>query len=400
MQVDTLFERATLPDGTLAAIAVAGGRISAIETGPGKSPSAGETVDLAGALVVPGFVEGHIHLDTSFIGDNWKPHRPCAAGFNVRERVQFQKENLATAAPIKQRARAQLELCIARGATHMRSHVLVDATAGMTHLETIMEVRDEYRDAIDIQLVAFPQNGVISCPGTAELLDAAVAAGCDLIGGLDPATIDRNIEGQLDVTFGIAERRGVDIDIHLHDPHMLGVFQIEQIVARTRALGMQGHVAVSHAYALGEVSLDIARRTAATLAEGGVSIMTNAPGAYPFPPVAELSKAGVIVFSGNDNIRDSWWPYGDGDMLGRAMIIGYRSGFYTDPELQLAFDVVTTNGAKALRLDSYGLQVGAKADFVALPVRHVPEAVVTPQATRAVYKGGRLVARDGAILAR
>jgi cytosine deaminase len=280
----------------------------------------------------------------------------------------------------------------------MRSHVNVDAAVGMAPFETIMAVREEYRGVIDIQLVAFPQNGVISCPGTAELLDAAVAAGCDLIGGLDPAMIDRDVEAQLDVVFGIAERRGVDVDIHLHDPHMLGVFQIEQIVARTRALGMQGHVAVSHAYALGEVSLDVARRTAGKLAEGGVAIMTNAPGAHPFPPVAELTKAGVTVFSGNDNIRDSWWPYGDGDMLGRANIIGYRSGFYTDAELALAFDVVTANGARALRLEGYGLKVGDKADFVALAVQHVPEAVVTPNAQRAVYKGGRLVARDGAVV--
>jgi cytosine deaminase len=398
MQIDTLFERAKLPTGELAAIAVAGGRIAAIEIDPASTPSATEKVDLAGALVVPGFVEGHIHLDTSFIGDNWKPHRPCTNGFDVRERVQFQKENMATAAPMRDRARAQIELCVARGTTHMRSHVNVDAAVGMAPFETIMAVREEYRGVLDIQLVAFPQNGVISCPGTAELLDAAVAGGCDLIGGLDPAMIDRDVEAQLDVVFGIAERRGVDVDIHLHDPHMLGVFQIEQIVARTRALGMQGHVAVSHAYALGEVSLDIARRTAAKLAEAGVAIMTNAPGAHPFPPVAELTKAGVVVFSGNDNIRDSWWPYGDGDMLGRAMIIGYRSGFYTDGELALAFDVVTANGARALRLEGYGLKVGDKADFVALAVQHVPEAVVTPNAQRAVYKGGRLVARDGAVV--
>ena len=106
MQIDTLFERAKLPDGTLASIAVANGRISAIETDPAKAPSATEKVDLAGALLVPGFVEGHIHLDTSFIGDNWKPHRPCTNGFDVRERVQFQKENMATAAPMRDRARA------------------------------------------------------------------------------------------------------------------------------------------------------------------------------------------------------------------------------------------------------------------------------------------------------
>src|SRR5215813_8606272 len=134
---------------------------------------------------------------------------------------------------------------------------------------------------------------------------------------------------------------------------------------------MQGHVAVSHAYGLGEVPRDIARRTAETLAKSGVAIMTNAPGAHPFPPVAELNRSGVVVFSGNDNIRDSWWPYGDGDMLGRAMIVGYRSGFFTDSELTIAFDMITRNGAKVLRLPHYGIAVGAPADFVAIAAANI-----------------------------
>jgi cytosine deaminase len=200
------------------------------------------------------------------------------------------------------------------------------------------------------------------------------------------------------VVFGIAQKRGVDVDIHLHDAGALGIFQLEEIAARTKALGMAGHVAVSHAYALGAVAPDVLGKTAATLAEAGVAIMTNAPGSYPFPPVLDLRKAGVTVFSGSDNIRDSWWPYGDGDMLGRAMLIGYRSGFYTDEELEVAFDVVTAAGAKALRHEDYGLKVGAKADFVALKAEHIPEAVVGLPRERQVYKTGRLVAENGTLL--
>jgi cytosine deaminase len=158
---------------------------------------------------------------------------------------------------------------------------------------------------------------------------------------------------------------------------------------------MAGHVAVSHAYSLGDVPLDMVKRTAEMLAESGVAIMTNAPGSRPFPPVALLRETGVVVFSGNDNIRDSWWPYGDGDMLSRAATIGYRSGFNTDEELSIAFDVVTVAGAKALRLQDYGLHVGAKADFVALDAKHVPEAVVSAPPKRSVFKNGILVARDG-----
>ena len=393
--IDILFTQAKLADGSLNDITVASGRIRSIAPAGGEAVPAAKTVDLGGALVVPGFVEGHIHLDTSFYGDVWRPHKPCTDGFDVHERVAFQAQNMAEAAPMAERARNQLELCIAQGATQMRSHVMVDGSVGLTSLETILAVREEYRDVIDIQLVAFPQSGILKSPGTPALMDAAIGLGADVVGGLDPANFDRDVEGHLNVVFGIAEKRGVDVDIHLHDFGTLGIFELEQIADRTTSLGMGGHVAVSHAYALGDVGADMARRTADLLAKAGVAIMTNAPGNHGFPPVALLRAAGVTVFSGSDNIRDSWWPYGDGDMLRRAEIIGYRSGFYTDDELAIAFDVVTAGGARALRLEGYGLGVGDKADFVTLAAQHVPEAVVSVPKGRSVYKGGRLVARDG-----
>ena len=391
----TLFTDARLADGSSVDLAVAAGRIVAIEPAGTMRPAARDRVDLAGLLVVPGFVEGHVHLDTSFYGDAWKPHLPCTAGFDVRERVAFQAQNMANAAPMAVRAKHQLDLCIGHGSTHMRSHVMVDGSVGLTSLETILALRQANRDRIDLQIVAFPQSGILASPGTADLLDQAIRMGADLVGGLDPASFDRDVEGHLDVVFGIAERHGVGIDIHLHDAGDLGIFAMEQIAARAQALGMQGRVAISHAYALGQVASDMMQRTAATLAEAGIAIMTNAPGAVAMPPVAALRTAGVTVFAGSDNIRDSWWPYGDGDMLGRAMLIGYRSGFYTDAELTIAFDTVTAAGAKALGLPDYGLSVGAKADFVALDAAHIPEAVVAIPSRRKVFKAGALVAQDG-----
>ncbi|NTF45655.1 amidohydrolase family protein [Agrobacterium rhizogenes] len=395
--IETLFTRAKLANGSIRDIGVTNGRIVAIEP-TGSAVEASQVVELEGVLVVPGFVEGHIHLDTSFYGDAWIPHKPCTNGFDVYERVAFQAENMAQAAPMDVRARNQLDLCIANGSTHMRSHVMVDGSVGLKSLEAILAVREEYRGLIDIQLVAFPQSGILKSPGTPQLLDEAITMGADLVGGLDPASFDRDIERHLDVVFGVAEKHGVGVDIHLHDGGTLGLFTIEQICARTRALSMGGHVAVSHAYGLGDLSSEVAKRAAALIAESGIAIMTNAPGSYSFPPVALLRSAGVTVFSGSDNIRDSWWPYGDGDMLGRAMMIGYRSGFYTDDELKAAFDIVTESGARALRLEDYGLRVGAKADFVTLKAEHVPEAVVAVSKGRSVYKAGKLVARDGAVL--
>lgn len=399
MALDTIFLNARFDSGTRHHIAVKDGRIAAIT--PADKPAGGaETVDLGNALVVPGFVEGHIHLDTSFYGDAWRPHKPCTDGFDVRERVAFQAQNMAASAPMDVRARTQIDLCIGHGTTQMRSHVMVDASVGLKSLEAILRVREEYRGLIDIQLVAFPQSGILASPGTPQLLDEAIRLGANLVGGLDPASFDRDVEKHLDVVFGVAEKHGVGVDIHLHDMGTLGAFEIEQIAARTRALGMEGHVAVSHAYGLGDIAADQLKTVADILARSGVAIMTNAPGARAFPPILALRNAGVTVFSGNDNIRDSWWPYGDGDMLRRATTLGYRSGFDVDEQLRVAFDVVTEAGAKALRLEDYGLRVGAKADFVTLNAEHVPEAVVAVPQGRAVYKEGRLVASDGKMVGK
>lgn len=318
----------------------------------------------------------------------------------MHERVAFQAQNMAVSAPMDVRARKQLDLCIGHGSTQMRSHVMVDGSVGLKSLETILRVREEYRGLIDIQLVAFPQCGILASPGTPQLLDEAIGLGANLVGGLDPASFDRDVEKHLDVVFGVANKHGVDVDIHLHDMGTLGAFEIEQIAARTRALGMEGHVAISHAYGLGDISADQLKTVADILARSDVAIMTNAPGARPFPPILALRDAGVTVFSGNDNIRDSWWPYGDGDMLRRATTLGYRSGFNIDEELRVAFDVVTEAGAKALRLEGYGLHVGAKADFVTLNAAHVPEAVVAVPQGRSVYKEGKLVAVNGQVVGK
>lgn len=189
MPADKLFINARLGDGMRRDMLVRDGRIAAIEAA-GERPAGTETVDLGDALVVPGFVEGHIHLDTSFYGDTWRPHRPCTNGFDVHERVAFQAENMAAAAPMDVRARNQLDLCIGHGTTQMRSHVMVDGSVGLKSLETILKVRDEYRQLIDIQLVAFPQSGILSNPGTPQLLDEAIRLGANAVGGLDPASFD------------------------------------------------------------------------------------------------------------------------------------------------------------------------------------------------------------------
>jgi cytosine deaminase len=224
--------------------------------------------------------------------------------------------------------------------------------------------------------------------------------GADLVGGLDPAGIDEDVNGHLDAVFAIAERRGAGIDIHLHDPGPLGCFELRQIAARALAAGLAGRVAVSHAYALGGVDEEELNRTLEALARADVAIMTNGPGPVPMPPVRKLVAAGVRVFSGSDNIRDAWSPYGNGDMLERATWIGYRQGMSADSDLELAFDLGNGRSAQVLGLADHGLRIGAAADLVAIPSGSIAEAVASHPPRAMVMKRGRVVAGDANLIAK
>jgi cytosine deaminase len=391
---DTVLEHVLLASGDTAAIGIAGGRIVAIEPDRGRLEGARERIDLGFSLLVPGLIDGHVHLDTTFLGDAWRPHVPCRAGFSVSERLAIQKAWLKAGAPVEQRAAALIERAVAAGTTTMRTHVEIDVDLGLGLLDAILGLRERYRDVILIQIVGLPR-GLIRRPGTLELMEEALRRGADIVGGVDPASFEGNIDGHLDQVFYLAERFATGVDLHLHDFGLLGLFQLDAIAERTKAHGMQGRVAVAHAYALGSSPDHAVQSTAAKLADAQVAIMTNAPGNMPMPPVLTLRRAGVTVFAGNDDIRDSWWPYGDADMLQRAMLIGYRLGLYTDEELWLAFDLATDSAARALGLTDYGLRIGASADLIALSARHVPEAVVTRPLDRTVFKAGRIVGSNG-----
>ncbi|MFK8328424.1 amidohydrolase family protein [Pseudomonas sp. BJa5] len=383
---DRVFVNAVAADGSPLSLAVAEGRIAALGTDLGMLTGV-ERVDLDGQLLLPGFVDGHIHLDKSFVGDRWHPHQ--AAG-SLRERLAVEKRELALAPPIVERADALIRQAVSFGTVAMRSHVDVDATTGLTNLHAVMQAREKWRGIVDIELVAFPQAGVMSCPGTADVLEAAIGDGADVIGGIDPTTLDGDAEGQLKVVFGIAERHGVKVDIHLHEPGLQGIEQLRRIAGRTCAAGLQGRVSVSHAYALGQVPEDEVERIAVELARAGISILTNAPGDHPFPPVLRLRAAGVNVFAGNDNIRDAWWPYGNADMLQRAMLIGYRSGFYSDEDLNVALAMATTAGAAVMHKHDYGLKVGNDATFIILDAPNGAAAVAAVPARRQMVRRGQL----------
>lgn len=304
--------------------------------------------------------------------------------------------------PLAERAAPLIEQCIARGSLYFRSHVDVQTVFGLPHIEQMLALRRRYAHLIDMQLVAFPQGGLLTAPGTAELMEHALAMGLEVVGGIDPAGIDRDPVRQLETVFDLATRssglqRGVDI--HLHDGGELGRFEIERIADMTEAHGLQGRVMISHAYALGAFAPEELHPLADRLARLGISIMSCAPAHFMVPPLAMLRNRGVNVCSGSDNIRDTWSPMGNGDMLDRARLIAMRFGWSKDEQLAAAFDIVSQGGAQALGIADYGLAPGCAANLLLLPAQNIAEGVVSAPLARTVISRGRVVARDGVFTA-
>lgn len=387
---------ASLPQGDRADVSIADGRIAAI-TPAGESAPAEGSVDLAGALLLPAFVEGHIHLDKTHWG---APRLPHVDAHGVRERIAAERvARHRVALPIEARASALIRTLIANGTTRARSHIDIDNDVKLDNLEAVLAVRETFRDWIDVQLVAFPQSGVIAERGAPDLLAAALAAGADLIGGLDPSGFDGDVKGQLDIVFGLAGKFGKGIDIHLHDGGETGAMELREIADRTIALGMQGRVAVSHAFALGALAANLFEETCARLARARVAIMTSCPPSAPVPPVKALRERGVKVFAGSDNIRDCWSPYGNGDMLDRAAIIAIRNEMFSDSDLEAAFALATREPDEVLGAPQRGLRVGAVADLVAVRAASLADAVIDRPPRALVLRAGRVAAEQGVVAA-
>jgi cytosine deaminase len=378
-----------LPDGRRVDVAIENGRFAAFRPA-GTAPATGHAIDGAGRLMLPGLVEAHTHLDKTLWGEPWRPN---SAGPRLVDYIENEKRvRREIATPVGARAAALLEQMIAMGSVYIRSHVDVDPEIGLGSVEALLDLRDRNRDRCHLDLVAFPQMGMLSNPGTTDLMEAALKAGVGTMGGIDPAGIDKDPVAHLDFVFGAAVRHGAGIDIHLHDGGELGAWQIGLIADMTEANGLAGRVMISHAYCLGTLEPGRLEAVARRLADLDISILTTAPADIAVPPAEALLAAGVNLCCGSDGIRDSWSPFGIGDMLERAMLLAYRFDWGRDAQLGAALDCATVNGARALGIDVYGLEAGASADCVLLEAETVGDAIMRRPRGRLVVYGGRIVA--------
>lgn len=354
----------------------------------GRTGDAPEIVDAEGYCILPPFVDAHTHLDKTTVGMDWvvndlPPYLPAWVENERKNRTALGID------PYRQAGRL-IERALSFGTIGIRSHVDIDLEHGLTLLEGVLKAREDYKDKAHIELVAFPQSGLISRPGTYELMQEALKMGADLVGGIDPANIDRDPKAGVDAIFRLAEEADKPVDIHLHEPGHLGAFTMSLIIERTKASGMEGRVTISHAFCLGYPEPGLAEPLIEKLADARISVVTGGQAYIKYvPSVMQLIDAGVLICGANDNVRDLWSPYGTGDMLERAMLIAMRNGLRRDDLLLHVLDICTENGAKLLGLPGCGIEEGCDASFVLVKAHSAAECVAQMPRDRIVFNHGK-----------
>ncbi|HJZ22519.1 MAG TPA: amidohydrolase family protein, partial [Bradyrhizobium sp.] len=383
--MDLIIRNACLvQDGTLGVtdIGIEAGRIAAISAGIGANAP---ERDAGGCLVVPGLIETHIHLDKTCIMD-----RCHIAEGTVAEavRVTAAAKQQFTVEDVYARGRKTLERCISHGTMRMRTHVELDPGIGMIGFDAVEQLARDYAWGIDVELCVFPQEGLTNNPGTEELLIEGLRRGARAIGAVP--YFDTDPRGQIDRIFAIARDFDAEIDMHLDLAETTDGMQIEYVCRKTEEFGWGGRVAVGHATQMSLLPPDRFNAIAAQLANAGVAV-TILPSTdlhlmgrshdHAVPrgvvPATPLRKAGVTCSISTNNILNPFTPYGDGSLIRMANLYANVCHVARPSDLAGCLDMITGAAARLMRLDDYGIRVGAAADLVCIDASAPADAIAT-----------------------
>jgi cytosine/creatinine deaminase len=368
------------------------------------STEARETLDLGGRLVTPPLVEPHIHLDA--VLTEGQPRSNVSGSLFEGIAIWAQRVPSLTVADVLTRAREVLRWQLACGVQHVRTHVDV-CDPELRALRALVELREEARGLVDLQIVAFPQQGILAFDGGMDLMRKAVAVGADVVGGIPHYELTRE-DGVESVrfAFALAEEHGLRIDIHCDETDDDHSRFVEVMVAETIRRGMSGRVTASHTTAMHSYNAAYAYRLVANIARAGLHMVTNPldnavlQGRFDTGPVRrghtrvkQLQAAGVNVAIGHDSVMDPWYPLGYGDPLQAAFVLAHLGHMSGADEIARLLEMITTAPAAALGLDGHGLELGSSADLVVFDAPTFADALRLVSPRYLVLRAGRVVAR-------
>ena len=402
MTFDILVRNGTLPSGIVADIGIAGGKILAIE--PRLDASAAREIDASGCLVSPPFVDPHFHMDATL---SYGIPRINASG-TLLEGIALWGElkPLLTHEAVKERALAYCDWAVSMGLLAIRTHVDT-CDDRLLAVEALLEVKREVAPYLDLQLVAFPQDGLYRSPTARENTIRALDMGVDVVGGI-PHFERTMADGTRSVTelCTLAAERGLMVDLHCDETDDPLSRHIEQLAFETQRLGLQGRVAGSHLtsmhsmdnYYVSKLLPLIAEADVAAIANPLINIMLQGrhdtfPKRRGMTRVKEMLALGIRVGFGQDCVRDPWYSLGTADMLDVAFMGLHVAQMSHPDEMRTCFDMVTTNNAAILSLEGYGVDVGKVASLVVLDAGDPIEAIRLRAERLCVISKGKVVAQ-------
>jgi cytosine/creatinine deaminase len=401
--MDILIKNAAISrENKIVDIAIANGTFAAIE--PGISAGAGRVIDAKSCVVMPAFVEPHMHLEKALL------HRRLP----TQEGTLAEALRLTGALKAKQdrtdvleRGRRVLEMAVRAGTVAMRVHPDVDPIQGMIGVETALVLKAEYGPLIDLQIVSFPQEGLLCAPGAQELVEEGLRMGAGVVGCVP--YVEKTAEDSrqaIDIAFSLAETFGVPIDFHADFAESAGdprFTTAAYIATKTIAAGMQGHVSLGHMTSLGAMSAEAAKPVIEKLAAAEINVITlPTTDVYLCPrrdrgehrcvltPIRALRAAGVNVAYSSNNIRNAFTPFGNADPLVVGNLLAHVAQFGTLEEQAYVMEMATHNAARVMERGDYGLAVGNVADLVLLETRDYADVLLDIPARLCVIKGGRI----------
>ena len=407
---DLLIRNATLPDGrTGIDVLVSGGRIA--EVARGIDAAAGAVVDAGGQLLSPPFVDAHFHMDSTLTYGTPRVNQSGTLLEGIALWGELKPQ--LTQEAIVERALAYCDWAVARGLLAIRSHVDV-CDPRLLAVEALLHVREKVKPWLDLQLVAFPQDGVLSNAAVMPQLRRALAMGVDVVGGIphfERTTADGTESVRLLCELAASEGRLVDMHCdETDDPQSR---HIETLAFHSQRLGLQGRVTGSHLTSMHSMDNYYVSKLIPRIAEAGVAAIANPlinitlqgrHDTYPkrrgMTRVPELMAAGIDVAFGHDCVMDPWYALGSADMLEVAAMGLHVAQMTSQEGMRACFDAVTVNAAKILHLDGYGIAVGNRADFVLLQASDPIEAIRLRATRLKVYRAGRLIAESPASVAQ
>ena len=384
-------------------IGIRGERI--VEIAPSIGARGAREIAADGRLVTPAFVNPHMHLDKCMVRDRMRPN----ATFSFDEAIEltwgFKRGRSVD--DIRKTAVGVAEQAVANGTTHMRVFADVDTIGGLKPVQAMLAVREEVKDVLDVQVVAFPQEATVRNPGSDVLLDEALRLGADVVGGLPwYEHCDADSQTQIDLCFELAKKYGRPIHMLVDDTSDPSKRTLEMLALKTIRANLGWHVAASHCESLTFYDDGHAARVIAMVKEAGMSIVSNAHisltligivgGRQPAPRgitrVKELLRAGVNVASGQDDVNDPYYPFGRCDQLEVGWVMAHTAQLVFADDIDTVYDMITTNAAKVMGLTDYGIEVGKRADLVVLDAPDVKEAFRLLADRLYVVRRGRVVA--------